>query len=102
MEENSHANYHLGHADFISVKASTVVRLSEHFVVVTEDGPIDLQTKITADFATIPEKYHEIFMNVLTSKYLNKVSFGTNPFSECRPIKRRRWWEFWRSKYFTS
>ena len=37
--------------------------------------------------------------NVLSSKYLNKASFGDNPFSECKPIVKRKWWEFWKSKY---
>ena len=46
-----------------------------------------------------PEKYHEIFLNVLTSKYLGKVSFGDNPFSECKPMIRRKWWQFWKPKY---
>jgi hypothetical protein len=54
---------------------------------------------VVADFATIDPKYHEIFFNVLSSKYLNKASFGDNPFSECKPIIKRKWWEFWKSKY---
>jgi hypothetical protein len=52
-----------------------------------------------ADFATIDKKYHEIFFNVISSKYLNKVAFGDNPFSECKPIVPRKWWQFWKSKY---
>jgi hypothetical protein len=55
--------------------------------------------EVSADFAKIDRKYHEIFFNVLTSKYLNKVSFGENPFSECKPMVKRKWWQFWKSKY---
>jgi hypothetical protein len=50
----------------------------------------------------IPEKYHEVALNILTAKYLNKVSFGDNPFSECKPIVKRKWWEFWKSKYIPT
>jgi hypothetical protein len=46
--------------------------------------------------ATVPEEYHEIFLNMLTSKYYGKVSFGDNPFSRCVPKKEKRWWQFWR------
>lgn len=88
--------------DHISVKTSNLVKLKELFMAHTQDGPIELEVEIVADFSTIPEKYHEVFLNVLTSKYLNKVSFGDNPFSECKPVVKRRWWQFWKSKYFTQ
>lgn len=93
--------YNLG-SGYIKVKSSSIVKLNEEFNVFTQDGPIALDVEITADFNTIPEKYHEVFLNVLTSKYLNKVSFGDNPFSECKPMVERKWWQFWKSKYFTS
>lgn len=89
-------------SDYINIKASTIVRLNENFVVFTEEGPITLEVDIHADFEKIPEKYHEIFLNVLTSKYLNKVSYGQNSFSKCNPIVKKKWWEFWLSKYFTK
>lgn len=85
---------------YVNIKTSTIVRLSESFVVQTLDGPIALEVDISADFANIPKKYHEVFLNVLTSKYTNHVSFGDNPFSECKPIVMRKWWQFWKSKYF--
>ena len=96
---NTNKEYHL-FEDQISVKTSTVVRLSEHFTLMTLEGPVDLKVDITADFADIPEKYHEVMLNVLTSKYTNKVSFGHNPFSQCNPPVKRKWWQFWKSKYF--
>ena len=66
--------YNLGN-DYVNVKASSTVKLNEGFTVFTQEGPIQLSVDIIADFADIPEKYHEVFMNVLTSKYINKVSY---------------------------
>lgn len=57
---------------------------------------ISLDVKIIADFDSIPEKYHEIFLNMMTSKYYGKTSFGDNPFSQCLPSKKKRWYQFWK------
>lgn len=92
-------NINIG-SDYISVRTTTLVEMEEQFQVLTLEGPIEFKTKITADFADIPEQYHEIALNVLTSKYANKVSFGHNPFSECNPPVKRKWYQFWKSKYF--
>ena len=86
----------LGGGDLLNVKATTTVKLQETLTVFTEDGPVDLNVEILADLNTIPSNYHEIFLNVLTSKYLNKVSYGDNPFSQCKPIIKKRWWQFWK------
>jgi hypothetical protein len=56
-----------------------------------------LEVKIIADFSTIDEKYHEIFFNIISAKYLQSVSFGDNPFSQCQPPPKKRWWEFWKA-----
>lgn len=93
------SNYNLTNK-YVSIKTSTLVKLSELFIVQTLDGPITLEVEITADMENIPDKYREVFLNVLTSKYANQVSFGDNPFSECKPIVKRKWWQFWKSKYF--
>jgi hypothetical protein len=94
-------NYDLG-KDHVSVNTATVVSLKEYFVVNTMDGPIDIIVDIKADFESIPKEYHEICLNVLTSKYLNKVDFSTNSFSECKFVKKRRWFQFWKSPYFLT
>ena len=94
-------SYNLG-ADHINVKTSTIVTMKEYFVIQTLDGPIDIVVNIKSDFADIDSKYHEIALNLLTSKYANKVSFGDNPFSLCQPTRKRRWYQFWKSKYFQS
>ncbi len=85
-------------ADVIYVTSSTVVRMNEYFTLQTETGAVDLKVDISADFKDIPQEYHEIMINMLTSKYLNKVSFGHNPFSKCNPPKTRKWYQFWKSK----
>ncbi len=86
-------------SDVLNVKASTIVRMSEVLTVITQEGPIDLTVDIISDFASIPPNYHEVFINVLTAKYYNKVSFGTNPFSECKLQAKRKWYEFWKIKW---
>jgi hypothetical protein len=91
--------FHLGNGDFMNIKSSQIVKLKEQFVVYTEEGPVYLNAEVHADFAEIPEKYHEIFFNVLAAKYMNKVSYGDNPFSQCRPMVKRKWYQFWKPKY---
>lgn len=85
---------------FIDIKTSMIVKIHQRLVVQHENGPVDLVVDISADFNTIPQKYHEIFLNVMSSKYLGKVNFGNNPFSDCRPIQKRKWYQFWKSQYF--
>lgn len=98
MEKNKTTTFDLDE-HLISVKASTIVSMSEQFSVYTMEGPIDFNVEIKCDFNSIPDKYHEICLNVLTSKYANKVSFGRNPFSECKPVVKRKWYQFWKPKY---
>ena len=95
MSKNQ-GEYHLGNGDFMNIKSSQIVKLTEQFIVYGEEGPVSLNVEISADFADISEKYHEIFFNVLSAKYMNKVSYGDNPFSQCRPMVKRKWWQFWR------
>lgn len=85
---------------FIDIKTSTIVKICERLVVQHENGPVELIVDISADFNAIPQKYHEIFLNVMSSKYLGRVNFGNNPFSDCRPIQKRKWYQFWKSQYF--
>jgi hypothetical protein len=83
---------------FIDIKSALIVKLNETFIVHTENGSKELTVEISADLNTIEEEYHEVFLNVLSSKYLNRVSFGENPFSECKPLKKRKWYQFWKNK----
>jgi hypothetical protein len=86
--------------NYLTVKTTTVVSMSEFFVITSDDGPVDLTVNITCDLENVPEKYREVAFNVLTSKYLNTVSFGNNPFSDCKPVVKRKWYQFWKTKYF--
>ena len=98
IEKNE--NYNLG-VDYINVKTSNIVTVNEQIDIFTQSGPVELMMTITSDFSKIDPKYHEICMNVITAKYINKVSFGDNPFSQCKPVVKRRWWQFWKSEYFS-
>jgi ribosomal 50S subunit-recycling heat shock protein len=89
----------LNHQDYLQVKTSKVVTINDVLQVTYNDGPVKLRVNITADFNEVPEMYHEIFLNVMTSRYLGAASFGDNPFSDCRPMKKRKWYEVWKDKY---
>lgn len=99
---DSNGDFHLGNGSYVNIQTSSVVKLNEQFIIYSEDGPISLTVEVSADFAKINKKYHEIFFNVLSAKYLNKVAFGDNPFSECKPIVKRKWYQFWKPKYIES
>lgn len=81
----------------VNIKTSRNVRLHNTLTLVGDNGEaVDLNIEIEADFETIPSKYHEVFLNMLMAKYYGKVSFGDNPFSQCLPPKRKRWYQFWK------
>lgn len=87
----------LGAGNNITMKASKLVSTYQTLYLTTpKDGTLVLNVKIEADFDTIPEVYQEVFMNMLSVKYLNRVSFGDNPFSQCLPAPKRRWYQFWK------
>lgn len=89
---------YLGGGANINVKAAKVVTLHNNLKLITiGDGALNLDVKIEADFDSIPEKYHEVFLNMLSAKYLDTVSFGDNPFSMCVPPPKKKWWQFWRA-----
>ena len=81
----------------LNIQTSKNVELQETLVLINgQKEPIELDVKIIADFDTIPEQYHEVFLNIMTSKYYNKVSFGDNPFSQCVPPKKKKWYQIWK------
>ena len=77
-------------------RTSKNVELREILGLQTKDGMVILEINITADFATIPEEYHEVFLNMMTSRYYGKASFGDNPFSKCLPPTQKKWYQFWK------
>lgn len=88
----------LGSGNNLNVTTSKLVSLHETLVLLHNNKTYELDVKIEADFNTIPEDLHEVFLNILTAKYSNTVSFGDNPFSRCIPSSKKRWWQFWKSK----
>lgn len=99
MKQNKDTEIFLGGGNNIEMKSSRMVTAHESLYLITPtDGTISLSVKIDADFDTIPREYHEVFMNMMSVKYLNIVSFGDNPFSQCLPTPKRKWYQFWKSK----
>ena len=91
---------HLGFGSHLNVQTSRNVSLYETLTLINgEKDPIELDIKIEADFDTIPKEYHEVFFNMMTSRYYSKASFGDNPFSQCLPPKKKKWYQFWKIKY---
>ena len=88
---------YLGNGSNLTIQTSKNVELRETLSLMVENGKsIDLDVKIIADFKNIPEQYHEVFINMMTVKYYNRVSFGDNPFSKCLPPIRKKWYQFWK------
>ena len=88
----------LGGGHHLNIQTSKNIELNETLTILTEDGSHDLNVKIVANFEEIPDKYHEVFLNMMTVKYYGKVSFGDNPFSQCLPPKKKKWYHFWKNK----
>ena len=97
--KNRESEIFLGAGNNMEMKSSRMVTTYQVLYLTTpEDGTIPMTIKIEADFDTIPEEYQEVFMNMISVKYLDRVSFGDNPFSQCLPAPKRRWWQIWKSK----
>jgi hypothetical protein len=97
MKQNKDTEIYLGGGNNIEMKSSRMVTAYQVLYLTTPtDGTITLNVKIEADFDTVPEKYHEVFMNMMSVKYLNRVSFGDNPFSQCLPAPKHKWYQFWK------
>ena len=97
--KNKDTEINLGSGNNMEMKSSRMVTTYQVLYLTTpEDGTIPMTIKIEADFDTIPIEYQEVFMNMISVKYLDRVSFGDNPFSQCLPAPKRRWWQIWKSK----
>ena len=86
----------LGNGDNVIVKDSKTVTMHQALTLYNRKKAIVLDVKIEAVLDSVPEQYHEVFMNMLTAKYADKVSFSENPFSKCNSPYRTKWWEFWK------
>lgn len=93
------AEIFLGSGHNLEMKTSQLVKTFQTLYLMTEDkGTISLNVEIAADFDSIPKEYQEVFLNMIAARYLGRVSFGDNPFSQCLPTPKRKWWQFWKSK----
>ncbi len=97
MENNN--EIFLGSGTFLNVKTSNTVELRDLLQLSDGDKTVQLDIRILADLNTIPPDYHEVFLNMLTTRYYGKASFGDNPFSKCLPKKPKRWWQFWKNNH---
>lgn len=86
----------LGQGSNYLVKTTKPVTMWDSLTVVNGSKTLVLDVKIEADFDTIPEEYQEVFLNMMTTKYYGRASFGDNPFSQCQPAPKRRWWQIWK------
>ena len=87
---------HLGSGDYTSVHISKLYTL-KNIISLKENGEwVDLNVKVEVDLNEVDEKYHEVFVNMLSSKYLGVASFGDNPFSHCEPTIKKKWWHIWK------
>ena len=97
MKQNKDSEIYLGGGNNLEMKSSQIVRTHQTLYLTTEDkGTLSLSVEISADFDNVPQEYQEVFLNMMSAKYLGRVSFGDNPFSQCQPIPKRRWWQFWK------
>ena len=86
----------VGYGSHLNVHTAQLVTLQDTLTVMDGNKAIELNISIEADFNSIPEKYHEIFFNVLSARFYGKVSFKNNPFSDCLPLSDKNWWKFWK------
>jgi hypothetical protein len=99
MKQNKETEIFLGAGNNMEMKSSQYVNTHQTLYLITpEKGSVSLNVEISADFNTIPQEYHEVFLNMMSAKYLGRVSFGDNPFSQCQPAPKRKWYQFWKKK----
>ena len=77
---------------YLLMQPTCVVKLKELFTIYTDTGEINLEVDVTADMVQIPEEYRGVFLNMITTKYLNKVTFTDNIFSKPQQMKKLSWW----------
>jgi hypothetical protein len=86
----------VGYGSHLNIQTSHLVTLYDTLTLMDGNRPVELDIKIEADFNDVPEKYHEIFFNVMSARFYGKVSFKNNPFSDCLPPSDKTWWKFWK------
>ena len=94
MNENKNEIYLGGGANLVMNTSKLITCYETLTLVVNGKGGIPLEIKIQADFDTVPKEYHEVFLNMISAKYLKTTSLGDNPFSQHISVSKKRWWQF--------
>ena len=96
-EKKKDTELFLGGGTNLQIKPASIVTLNQTLTLVTpEDGSFQLNVSIQSDFETVPQKYHEVFLNMFSSKQVGTTSFGDNPFSLCKPAPKKKWYQIWK------
>jgi hypothetical protein len=78
----------LGSGNNLIMTTSKLVTCHEVLtLVVNGKKSIPLDIKVQADFDNIPAEYHEVFLNMMTSKYCKAVSFGNIKVPDPAPLQ---------------
>ena len=97
MSTKQNKDLFLGGGHNLNMRSSSLVTTQQTLTLLTNThGAIQLSVDIQADFDSIPDEYREVFLNMMSAKYLGVVSFGDNPFSQCLPAPKKRWWQIWK------
>lgn len=87
----------MGDGKHLNLQSSQYITTNNSLKLITiDDGAIEMNVEIRADFSNVPEKYHEVFLNMFSAKYISSVSFGDNPFSQCIPQPKKKWYQIWK------
>jgi hypothetical protein len=98
MKTKNNKEIYMGSYGYLNIKTSEIVESKNQLRLKTGDDKYEiLEVKVSADFSTIPEKYREVFLNIFSARYMDSVSFGDNPFSQCVPPPKKKWWQFWKA-----
>ena len=101
MGKDEKGEIHIGAGAHVIVKTSAIVQMKDELkLFIGPKGHVaSLEIDIKANFDTIPEKYHQTFISMMTSRYGGVVNILTNTTPFIEPLKStKRWFQFWKSK----
>ena len=90
---------YIGNGNSLTLKSSYIVEAKDQLRLLKEEGKaITLDVKIQSSFETIPEEYHQIFLQMLSARYGGSINCYSNltPF-ELPKLKKKRWYQFWKN-----
>ena len=90
--------FYIGNGNHLTVKSSTIVEMHDYLKIVkSENDTVTLDVVIKADFEKIPAEYHQIFCQMMMTRYGGIVNIydNTQPFAKPE-IKKKKWWQFWK------